>query len=112
MDVLNICKLINTPILILDKLGNFVLKNKQFDNLFGDNIFPDKIKKFKNAFSIESCILSSDKITNYNPIDIALESPTALKTFCTFQKNNEDFLYIYISATKITDYIIFEFNNK
>ena len=108
MDIYELIKNFETPILVFDKQGSLLYKNTGFDKLFeeyGDvEDFSKKLHKFKNSFNIQSCMLNSEDITEFNPIDIALKTKEGIKTFATYQKTREDFLSLFISL------ILFNYN--
>lgn len=111
MDVLNLIKKFDIPILVLDIQGEIVAKNTCFDDFFGKNILLKNAKKFKNSFSIQSCLLNPENIVSYNPISIAIESNGSSKIYATYQKNSEDFFVLEISSFKYKDHFIMQFIN-
>ena len=113
MDIFEFIKKIETPILVFNKLGSLLYKNTGFDVLFEEfdttQEFSKKIQKFKNSFNIQSCMLNPENISEFNPIDIALNTKEGFKTLATYQKTREDFLTILISSYTYDDYIVIEF---
>ena len=111
MDILNFVKKIDIPTLVLDSQGNIVYSNYAFASLFGINILSKNIQKFKNSFSIQSCMLYPENIVNYNPINLAIDAGGNFKTMATYQKSADDFLNILITSAIQDDYFIITFED-
>ena len=111
MDILNFVKKVDIPILVLDSQGNLVCSNYAFSALFGMSILSKNIQKFKNSFSIQSCMLYPENIVNYNPINLAIEANGNFKTIATYQKTADDFLNILITSTIEDGYFVITFED-
>ena len=109
MDILNFVKNIDIPILVINELGEPVYKNPDFDVFFGKDILSKSLKKFKNSFSIQSCMLYPEYINDYNPISLAIEARGNLKTIATYQKSAEEFVTLKISSSRYGDLYVIEF---
>ena len=111
MDILNFIKKIDIPTLVLNGQGEPVFNNYAFENLFEINIVPQNIQKFKNSFSIQSCMLYPENIVNYNPINLAIEANGNFRTLATYQKSSEEFFNILISSVPENGYFVITFED-
>lgn len=109
MLITDFVKNIEVPVLILDSQGSFVMQNSRFKQMFGENLLPRKMQKFKNSFSIQSCMLYPENIINYNPIDLGLETIYPFKTIALYQRSADDYLTFLISSVRYESYYIFQF---
>ena len=109
MNISDFVKNIDIPILILDKQGLLVYKNTNFDIFFGKNVLLNNLKKFKNSFSIQSCMLYPENIADYNLINLVLEAGGNFNSIATYQKSADEFYTFRISSQKYYDYYIIEF---
>ena len=109
MDIFDFLKTIDIPIIVADNNCNIVFFNNNFETLFGKNAVGSKFKKFKNSFSIQSCILYPEKISTYNPINLAIEAKGNFSTIASYQKSVDEYLTFQISSTKFDDKFIIKF---
>ena len=111
MNILDFVNNINVPVLVLNGNGNVVFSNPCFDIFFGKKIISNGLKKFKNSFSIQSCMLYPENIIDYNPINLALEANGNFNTIAVYQKSAEDFITLKVSSFKYLEYFVIEFTD-
>lgn len=109
MNIFDIIKTIDIPILVLDKDCNIITQSIGFKNTFSNDLSNKKFQKFKNSFSMQSCMLYPENIINYNPINLAIEADGNFKTFTTYQKSADEYLTILVTSSKIDDYFFIKF---
>ena len=110
MDILNFLKILEIPVLVVDSNINIVLCNESFKRLFGEDSVNGKFRKFKNSFNIlDCCMINSDNITAYNPINMAVDANGNFSTIALFQQTSDEYLTFLISSSKYNEYFIIRF---
>ncbi|MBQ3640768.1 ATP-binding protein [bacterium] len=108
MSIFDLFENFTDSICALSKDNEIVFKNKQFSQMFSDEI---SVEKLKNHFNFNICMLSSDNIANSTPIDFVLSSNEPFHTVCSYQKNSEEYYNIYIYSFNYNDYKIIVFKD-
>lgn len=93
----NIYENIDEAVALIDEKSVISFKNKAFERIFG------AVKDFKrlaNKFYFDLCVLNTDDIVEYNPINAAIESPEDFYAYAIFQKTDKVFLHFSIKAFK------------
>lgn len=99
---------ISSPIVVLKKGYDILFFNDTFKKYFGEK---NDLKRLKNQFNLEVCVLYSDDFSNMTPIDLAINSKESFHTFASFQKDSDVILYFLIDAFYVENHKIIVFND-
>ena len=110
MDIFDFLKTIEIPVLVVNSNSNIIFSNENFNRVFGKDSVLNKLQKLKNSFTIMNfCILNSENITEYNPINMVIEAGGNFSTIASYQKSADVYLTFFISSSKYNDYFIIKF---
>ena len=112
MNIFDFIKTLDIPFLIVDSKTDIISFNEAFNSVFGKDFVTKKIKKFKNSFSIsDCCMLDTENITGYNPINMAIEADGNCSAIMTYQKNEDEYLTFLVTSSKFSNFYAISFTN-
>jgi len=99
---------IEEAVAIADENSVIISKNKAFADFFGN---VKDFKRLSNKFYFDICLLNTDNILDYNPINAAIKSPESFFTHTVFQKSDKIYLDFTVKAFNYGQNRVIIFNN-